>query len=135
MNLLCYVYKNRICYHDEYFRTKHTKEDKLEKANLSDSDNSSFYDYLNKEDLYLSDVDEPGKSDNLASDKTDFKVNEEQNVSYELFTIGPTESPQHERIKHGVKEYQMLVRVKTDGIEVRIFLYCFLILILINNQY
>ncbi|XP_024869019.1 uncharacterized protein LOC112452837 [Temnothorax curvispinosus] len=102
--------------------TKHMKkEDKSEKAANSDTDSndSTFYNYLNnfEEDLALSDPDEPGHSDNPANGETDFKMDMKQNVSYKLFTIGPAESPQHERIKHGVKEYQMLVRTKTDGIE------------------
>lgn len=103
------------------------KEDKLENtANYSDSDsndsNSSFNDCLKdyKEDLkrYLSNTDKSEKSNDLANDKTDFKMDKESNVSYKLFTIGPTESLQHERIK-SVKEYQMLVRTKTDSIEVK----------------
>lgn len=107
-----------------YFKTN-MKEDKLEKtANHSDSDSndSSFNDYLKdyEEDLYLPDID---KSEKSANGKTDFKIDKEPNVSYNLFTIGPTESPQHERIIHGVKEYKMLVRTKTDGIEVRVFSY------------
>lgn len=104
------------------------KEDKLKEkktANHSDSDsnNSSYNDYLKdyEEDLYLPDIDKSEKSDDLANDKTDFLIDKGSNVSYNLFTIGPTESPEHERIIHGVKEYQMLVRTKTDGIEVRVF--------------
>ncbi|KYN14089.1 NMDA receptor-regulated protein 2 [Trachymyrmex cornetzi] len=97
-------------------KTKHTTEDKLEKAtNHSDSNsndnNLSNYDLkIFDEDLYSSDTDD------LASDKTDSKINK-KNVSYNLFEIGQTDLPEHERIKHGVKVYQMLVRTKTDGVE------------------
>jgi len=122
-------------YYDKYFRTKHTKEETLEKvvthSDLDDNDDDCN-DYLKiyEEDLYLSDTDVSEKLDDLASGKTNSKIDKQQNVSYNLFTIGPMESPKHERIKHGLKEYRILVRTKTDGIEVRIFL-----IVLINNQY
>jgi len=114
-------------YYDKYFRTKHTIEDKLEKAaNYSDSDNndnnlSNYYLKIFDEDLCLSDTDD------LTSDKIYSKINK-KNVSYNLFEIGQTDLPEHERIKHGVKVYQMLVRTKTDGVEVRIFLVFILII-------
>lgn len=114
MMILYYIFR--------YFKTK-IKEDKPKKTANSDSDSndSSYNDYLKdyEEDLYLPNIDKSEKSDDLAN--TDLKKNREQNVSYNLFTIGPTESPEHERIINGVKEYQMLVRTKIDGIEVRLF--------------
>ncbi|KAG5326460.1 ICE2 protein, partial [Acromyrmex heyeri] len=97
-------------------KTKHTIEDKLEKAaNHSNSDSndnnlSNYYLKIFDKDLCLSDTDD------LASDKTDSKINK-KNVSYNLFEIGQMDLPEHERIKHGVKVYQMLVRTKTDGVE------------------
>ncbi|KAL0116753.1 hypothetical protein PUN28_009992 [Cardiocondyla obscurior] len=119
-----WVYKYVLRYHfvdiknDTLEKTEHTSEIKSEKdannENL-ESDDNLFNDYLKnyEEDLYLSDIDE---TNNLASDKIDSHKIEEQNVSYNLFTIGPMES-QHEQIKIGVKDYQMLVRTKSDGIE------------------
>jgi len=132
------LHKNRIhcdilcIYYDKYFRTKHTKEETLEKVTHSglDDNDDDCNDHLKiyEEDLYLSDVSE--KLDDLASGTFNSKIDKQPNVSYNLFTIGPMESPKHERIKHGVKEYRMLVRTKTDCIEVRIFL-----IVLINNHY
>lgn len=106
-------------HHSKYFRTK---EDKSKEAAYDSDSDCSFNDYLKdyEEALYSSSAEEPKKSDDLASGKIN---SNKQNVSYKLFTIGPTESSQHERIKHGIKEYKMLVRTKTDGIEVGIFLY------------
>ncbi|XP_011708117.1 PREDICTED: little elongation complex subunit 2-like isoform X1 [Wasmannia auropunctata] len=121
---------------EETKRFRQTKEDKPEKAAYhSDSDNdSNSNDYLKvyEEDLYASNTD-AGKSDNLASGKTDSKIddelgelddlasgetnlktNEQQNVSYNLFMIGPVN---FEQTIHGVKKYKILVRTKTDGIE------------------
>lgn len=83
--------------------------------------------------MYLSDTDNSEKSNNLASGttktETDSKIEKEQNVSYNFFTIGPMDHSDHDRVKHGVKEYKMLVRTKTDGIEVRICLILFLLII------
>lgn len=39
-------------------------------------------------------------------------------VSYNLFTIGPLLSEQNELMKDVIKEYKMLVRTKTHGVEV-----------------
>lgn len=106
-------------------------EDKLEKAanhsdsNSDDNDLSNYYLNIFDQDLCLSDTDKSEKLDS-ASDKTDSKINK-KNVSYNLFEIGQTDLLEHERIKHGVKVYQMLVRTKTDGVEVRIFLILILI--------
>lgn len=117
-------------------RTKCKKEDKPENAANQDSENDdSFNDYLKdyEEALYLSDTDNSEKSNNLASGttktETDSKIEKEQNVSYNFFTIGPMDHSDHDRVKHGVKEYKMLVRTKTDGIEVRICLILFLLII------
>ncbi|XP_018399079.1 PREDICTED: uncharacterized protein LOC108776846 [Cyphomyrmex costatus] len=100
-------------------KIKYTKEDKLEKAANSDSnsnDNDLFDYYLKIFEEDLCGSNKSKKSDNLASDKTD-KINKKTNVSYNLFEIGQTDLPEHERIKHEVKVYQILVRTKTDGIE------------------
>ncbi|XP_072767674.1 uncharacterized protein [Anoplolepis gracilipes] len=101
---------------------KHTKEKKSEKAtvhsDLNDVDiecSAEFNDYLKiyEEDLYVS---ESESSNNVANDN---KTNDTKiNVMYKLFTIGPTECLNYELGKHDVKKYQMLVRTKTDGIEV-----------------
>ena len=104
------------------------KEDKLEEAaNYLDAESDLCNDHLKsyEEDLYFSEEEEPGKSDDLASGKTDSKINEQQNVLYQLFTLGPVASSDHELIKQRVKEYKMLVRTKIDGKEVRIFLILF----------
>lgn len=114
-------------YHNYYFRMQHTKENKPEKTTVqSDLDNidlecsAEFNDYLKiyEEDLYSSEPHE--SSDDL--ENGDSTNDTKTNVMYKLFTIGPTESLNHELEKHDVKEYQMLIRTKTDGIEVRISL-------------
>ncbi|KYN40421.1 NMDA receptor-regulated protein 2 [Trachymyrmex septentrionalis] len=115
-----WIYKYILRYHfvksESSKKRKHTIEDKLEKAaNHTDSDSndndlSNYYLKIFDKDLCLSDTDD------LASDKTDSKINK-KNVSYNLFEIGQTDLPEHERIKHGVKVYRMLVRTKTDGVE------------------
>lgn len=122
-------------YYDKYFRAKHMKEDKLEEAaNYSDTESDLCNDHLKiyEEDLYLSEEEGPEKSDDLASGKTDSKINEQQNVLYNLFTLGPVASSDHDQIKHNIKEYKMLVRTKTDGKEVRIFLILFFLIISIR---
>lgn len=66
---------------------------------------------------------------NLKEDSSSL-INKGQNVTYKLFTIGPTESQnQCKLIKDLPKEYQILIRTKTDGIEVRISLVYFLLLL------
>lgn len=50
------------------------------------------------------------------------KANTADNVSYKLFTIGSQASEQNELMKNVIKEYKILVRTKTDGFEVCIYL-------------
>lgn len=136
------MHKNQILYViTNILRTKCTKEDKPENAaNHPDSDNdsNSSNDHLKiyEEDLYLSDTDKSEKLDDIASGITktemDSKIEKEQNISYKLFTIGPMESSDHDRVKHNMKEYKMLVRTKTDGVEVRIYFILFLLIISIK---
>lgn len=109
---------------------QHTKENKSENVTIhSDLDNidlecsAEFNDYLKiyEEELYEpSDAQKSKNSDDLTSGNDTNSI--KTNVMYKLFTIGPTESLNQELGKHDVKEYQMLVRTKTDGTEVRISL-------------
>lgn len=106
---------------------QHTKENKSENVTIhSDLGNmdlecsAEFNDYLKIYEEELYEPSDAQKSDDLTSgNKTN---NIKTNVMYKLFTIGPTESLNQELGKHDVKEYQMLVRTKTDGTEVRISL-------------
>lgn len=109
---------------------QHTKENKSEKATIhSDLDSidlecsAEFNDYLKiyEEEFYeSSDAQKSENMDDLINDNETNNI--ETNVMYKLFTIGPTESLNQELGKHNVKKYQMLVRTKTDGTEVRISL-------------
>ncbi|XP_011859214.1 PREDICTED: little elongation complex subunit 2-like isoform X2 [Vollenhovia emeryi] len=111
-----YILRHYFVNESESSKKIKTKEKPESATNCSDSDDSTCNDYLKiyEEDLYLSDTD---KSDNLTNVQTDFKMDKEQNVSYNLFRLGPSlEFLQQEKMS-GVKEYKMLVRTKTDGIE------------------
>ncbi|EFN68808.1 NMDA receptor-regulated protein 2 [Camponotus floridanus] len=113
---------------NEVFNEKmqHTKENKSENITIhSDLGNmdlecsAEFNDYLKiyEEELYEpSDEQKSENSDDLTSGNETNNI--KTNVMYKLFTIGPTESLNQELGKHDVKEYQMLVRTKTDGTEV-----------------
>lgn len=116
-------------YHNYYFRMQHTEENKPEKAavhsdigNIDLECSAEFNDYLKiyEEDLYSANAEKSENLDDLANDNetNDTKTN----VMYKLFTIGPMESLNYELGKHDVKTYQMLVRTKMDGTEVRISL-------------
>lgn len=58
------------------------------------------------------------------SDKEDYEDDNDtescctNNVSYNLFRIGPSSTEQNELMKNTIKEYKMLVRTKEDGYEV-----------------
>lgn len=70
---------------------------------------------------------------NLLEKDLSSSMNTQQNVTYKLFTLGPAESKelrnrQCKLMKDVPKEYQILVRTKTDYIEVQIFLVHILLL-------
>lgn len=124
-NTWVYKYILRHYFVDEEFKGKmqHTKENKSENVTIhSDLGNmdmecsAEFNDYLKIYEEELYEPSDAQKSDDLTSgNKTN---NIKTNVMYKLFTIGPTESLNQELGKHDVKEYQMLVRTKSDGTEV-----------------
>ncbi|XP_028050349.1 uncharacterized protein LOC105838508 [Monomorium pharaonis] len=157
-NTWVYKYILRDYFTDVKNKAKHMKEDKLEEkaGNYSDTESDLANDHLKiyeedlyslHDDLYLSDedksekssdpasdkvdskideqqnvsynlkTDEPGKSDDLASSKTDSEIDTQKNVFYNFFKIGPVASLDYERIKTEIKEYKMLVRTKIDGKE------------------
>lgn len=105
---------------------RHTKENKttldFDLDNVESEYSAEFNDYLKiyEEDLYFSNEQnsDSHKSKSLDDTANGDKTNDEFNVTYNLFTIGPTEFLNCELQKHDVKKYQMLVRTKMDGIEV-----------------
>ncbi|XP_012231570.1 uncharacterized protein [Linepithema humile] len=93
---------------------------KLDKSavHLDSDDSECSYSSINhlkdyEKDLYLSDTDESEFASENEVPET------HKNVSYKVFTIEPAEFvDQHDQVTHAVKKYRMLVRTKTEGIEV-----------------
>lgn len=106
------------------FNCSSAEKDECDKSMAHFSDDSecshSSINHLKdyEEDLYFSDTD---KLEELTSEN---EVHSEahKNVTYKVFTIGPADCvDQHVQVTHPVKKYRMLVRKKTEGVEVRIF--------------
>lgn len=112
--------------------TEHEEAESEEVENANDknlsSDLSSDFssELVIDEDFQSSDEKLPnsnsddGNNETESNNETDSTSDNQSNVTYKLFTIGPRESSDCSKLmKEEMKEFHMLVRTKTDGVEVK----------------